>query len=485
MRLYYSGSEIPAWKDLLSSQGITTMSLSYVGLARRSKKALELDISSYYPEGTQIFLDSGAFSFNRENSDLTLAEAQETAGKYMNFVQDNIDKVELVSEFDAQVLGYEAIKNYRETFFDGLDPVKFMPIWHAAYGLSELEKLCSQYEIVGVTQADMKDTSLIPVLNNMSRRYQVRLHGVAITGKKMLRSVKWDSVSSASWRSPSAFGDTILWDEGIHDLRRFPKDSKAKRRSYRHIIESAGFDYQKIEDDDSTELLKLSVWSWDQFIRTLTTDDSARIDNFPDSGYGEVDILQPDNRNTELVRREPENRETVLIPVLGAKYRENSETKDLETVLFKRSESMRICNTCFLRDKCVMYKTDANCAYSIPIEIKTKQDLADLQNTLVEMQVHRVLFMQMAEDIDGGYADPNLSSEMDRLQRMIKAKNDADKQVFSMHIEASNSAAGPGFMEQLLGSDNVSKLRALEAPVPADELIKGSEIYDAELVDAR
>jgi hypothetical protein len=485
VKLYYSGSEIPAWKNLLASQGITTMSMSYVGLSRRSKKVTELDIKSYYPENTEIFLDSGAFSFNRENSDLTLTEAQETAGNYMNFVQDNIDAVNLVSEFDAQILGYEAIKNYREVFFDGLDPVKFMPIWHAQYGLPELEKLCSQYEVVGITQPDMRDTSLIPVLNNISRRYQVRLHGVAITGKKMLRSVKWDSVSSASWRSPSAFGDTILWDNGIHDLRRFPKHSKAKRRSYRHIIESAGFDYQKIEDDDSTELLKLSVWSWDQFIRTLTTDDSYQFSEKPETTSSAVDILLPDNPNGQLIRREPEKRETVLIPVLGAKFRENADTNDLEQILFKRSESMRICNTCFLRDKCVMYKTDANCAYSIPIEIKTKQDLTDLQNTLVEMQVHRVLFMQMAEDVDGGYADPNLSAEMDRLQRMIKAKSDADKQVFSMTIQASQPNAGPGFMEQLLGSENAGKLRALDAPVKADELIKNSEIYEAEIVDGK
>lgn len=484
MKLYYSGSEIKSWRNLLSDQGISTMALSYVGLSRRIKTTDNWKISAVYPENCDIFLDSGAYTFNREGADFTVSDAQAVAGSYMAFVQDNINDVSLVSEFDAQILGYPAIQNYRESFFDSLPSGKFMPIWHSEYGSHELEKLCSEYEVVGIRQSEMRDTSLIPVFSSLIRRYNVRLHGVAITGKKMMRSVPWDSVSSTSWLSPSVYGDTLLWIPALKDLKRFPKGSKDKRRSYRHVIEENGFDYAKIDADDSTELLKLSLWSWEKFISALTTNQLPKLPNSGENRGKEVDILGSRNQNAQLIPREPVQRETVLIPLMGTRLQENSDTKDLEPVLFKRSESMRVCNTCVLKDKCPGFKVDANCLYNIPLEVKTKDQLRALQDTLVEMQTHRVLFMQMAEDLDGGYADPNLSQELDRLQRMIKSKNEMDIDTFSLKVTATQSNQKSGIMDRLLGSDGAAKFRELESPVRADDLLKASEIYEAEVLDA-
>lgn len=484
MKLYYSGSEIKSWRNLLDDQGIHTMALSYVGLSRRLKSTDNWKISSVYPEDADIFLDSGAYTFNREGAEFSVADAQAVAGSYMAFVQANIDSVSLVSEFDAQILGTEGIQNYRESFFNTLPSDKFMPIWHSEYGIHELESLCSLYEVVGIRQSEMRDTTLIPVFNSLIRRYNVRLHGVAITGKKMMRSVPWDSVSSTSWLSPSVYGDTLLWIPAMKDLKRFPKGSKDKRRSYRHVIEENGFDYSKIDADDPTELLKLSLWSWENFVRALTTNDLPKLPNSSENRGKEVDTLGSRNQNGELVSREPVRRDTVLIPLMGTRFQENTDTKDLEPILFKRSESMRVCNTCVLKDKCPGFKVDANCLYNIPLEIKTKEQLRNLQDTLLEMQTHRVLFMQMAEDLDGGYADPNLSQELDRLQRMIKAKTDAERAVFDMRITATEGNQSSGLMDKFLGKGNADKLRALESPVRADDVIKDSEIYDAVVLDA-
>jgi hypothetical protein len=149
---------------------------------------------------------------------------------------------------------------------------------------------------------------------------------------------------------------------------------------------------------------------------------------------------------------------------------------------------MRICDTCFLASKCPGFEPNATCLYNIPIEVKTKDQMEALQNSLIEIQSQRVLFMKMAEDLGGGYADPNLSSEMDRLQRMIKSKTDSSKDRFNMTVSMTSEAKSnaPSFMGNMFGSSVASKLRELDAPVNADDLIKNSEIgnvIDAEVVE--
>lgn len=487
MKLFFGGSEIKKWRDMLIEQKVPAVSLSFVGLTRRSANISDKwKISSNYPSDQEVFLDSGAYTLNKPDSGYTVDQAREIAENYMLFVQENIDDVALVSEFDANILGQDVLEAYRTDFYDNLPSEKFMPIWHVQSGIDELEKLASRYDIVGVTQADMHDTSLSPVFNSIISRYGVRLHGVAITGRDMMKQVKWDSVSSTSWLSPAKFGDTIIWTG--RELRRYPKAYKDRaRKSHRNLFTDIGLDYKKIDADDSNELLKLSVWSWQQFVNSLssvTTHSRNEIANLADTPLSAVGIHRLENRNEELIPSSVIKRETRTLPVFGTiriteQHDDGSSTETPYTI--KRTESNRICNTCFLREKCPAFMRDANCAYNIPIEIKTKEQLRALQDAMIEMQAQRVAFMQFSEDLEGGYADPNLSSELDRLQRMIKAKQDAERDRLSINIEATSANTGPGFFEQVFGSGAATKMRAIE-PVRADDLIKESEIYEGEVV---
>lgn len=486
MKYYFGGSEIKSWRDLLIAQHVPTVSLSYVGLRRRHKSSTDKwKISSNYPKFQRIFLDSGAYTLNREGSDYTKEQATELLENYISFLLENIDAIEMVSEFDAQVLGQKALKDLRVNAYDEIPPDKFMPVWHTEYGTEELEDMCSTYEIVGIRQTDMRDTSLIPIFNSVVNRYGVRLHGVAITSKEMMKTVAFESVSSMSWLSPSVYGDTIVWTG--KELKRYPRAYKNQaRKKHRTLFLDNGFDAGKIENDDSEELLKLSLWSWQQFVASISnrvtmTHASQNRENTDSTGAA-VDTLAPVNRNENSSLVPIEQRETQVLPVMGVKFLTSSEEEETPFI-FKRSDSMRVCNTCFLREKCPGFKPDANCLYNIPIEVKNKEQLRAVQDALIEMQTQRVLFMQMAEDLEGGYADPNLSSEMDRLQRMIKTKQDSEKESFSMTINATQSDNKPGFFANLLGEKATQKIRQLENPVLADDLIKESDIYEAEVVE--
>jgi hypothetical protein len=466
--LYYGGGEIVKFRNILADAGNLPISLSYINLMRNEKK-----IPDYNGD---MLLDSGALSISK--SDTSFEVAYESAAEYMTFVKDNIGKVNFVTEFDAKQLTLPVIKQLRTEFYNSLPEDQFLPVWHPEYGNEELEDLCASYPFVGVTQEDIHgDMSNVPLFNQMIQRYGVKLHGVGITSKKLLEAVKWTSVSSTAWLSTTRYGELFVWTG--RELKRYPKSYKDRAaKTHRTLFTDNGFSYEKIESGDADELLKLSAWSWKnyiEFIGGVTSHTQNALGNRSENALSVVD----DHANEVRTRTPANTRSTTVIPVAfqSVEREELSDGDyDFKPVLNIRSESMRICDTCFLKDKCPGFEPNSTCLYNIPIEIKTKSQLKNLQNSLVEMQSQRVLFMKMAEDLSGGYADPNLSSEMDRLQRMIKTVQDADANKFSMTITATESEPRQGFMEKFLGQSAANKVQALESPIDADSYIKDSEL---------
>lgn len=163
---------------------------------------------------------------------------------------------------------------------------------------------------------------------------------------------------------------------------------------------------------------------------------------------------------------------------------DDGETIDTEVNLVEtRSESMRLCDSCFLKDKCPAFKPQTNCAYDIPVTVKTKTQMAALQNAIIEMQSQRVMFMRMAEEMEGGYADPNLSNEVDRLQKMIKVKTELESDTFSVKFEAKGSTSQAGVISRLFGRDAADRATALPEPISADRAITDLNVIDAEVID--
>lgn len=493
MDLYLGGAEIPGWRTLLEEQGVTHVAMSYFGLRRRTKFSKPWIIADHFPAEQKIFLDSGAYTINNAEDDkYSQSELKDIAAHYMTFVQDNIDRVEMVSEFDALPLGREWIEAAREDFWDDIPDDKFLPIWHGG-DLGQLDALAQRYKRVGIVRTALGERNLAPALNGLVQKYGTLLHGVAMTKPTEMADIRWDSVASTSWISPSQYGDTIVWTG--KELKRYPKDYKAQaRKQHRTLFNDKGFDAAKIEADDPKEILRLSIWSWQQQVEDITRHE-GRVTAPPseaDEANAEtttagVDGPPAETRNPPATR---EIRETVPLPVMGLgkvveRYTDDEgvgQTRDIP-LLEIRSASQRICDTCFLKDKCPAFKPNANCAYNIPVEIKTKEQQRALQDSLIEMQTQRVLFMKMAEDMEGGYADPNLSNEVDRLQKLMSAKHDMEQDSFSVKFEAKGTPGGAGMISRLFGRDAGEQVQALPAPIRADAMIEANEIFEAELVD--
>ena len=112
--------------------------------------------------------------------------------------------------------------------------------------------------------------------------------------------------------------------------------------------------------------------------------------------------------------------------------------------------------------------------------VKTVSDVQALEAGLISMQTQRVMFIRMQEDLEGGGVNVNLSSELDRLTRMIKLQREGRADRFNINISGSSKPGEPGILGSMFGS-NVADAQQIEQPSAADSLIKESlmgQVYD-------
>lgn len=499
MYIVYMGAEVPGWYKLLTSQGVENLGVSYNGLRKRLPKTKEYVLSEHLPEG-RVFLDSGGFTANKDPGSHTLSEWRDYNEEYITFVEKNIDALFTVSEFDCLALGPGFMREMREDFWDNIPREKFLPVWHESFGIKALEALAEKYPRVGVTDASLKGSlNLTPRLNQLVQKYNTRLHGIAMTKPDELRDIKFESVSSTSWLSPSKYGDTIVWD--TNKLVRYPVAYKEQSR-LRHsaLFTRAGFDADKIKADDSTEVLKFTIWSWKQLEFNLNRGSNLALllgkrDEVEEQSKADIDGVTPVNSGLEVlnkggsVNRAPARREDSdyrLLPVLQFKDMEITQddgTSKIEQVAVVNSRSMRVCDSCALADICPEFQPGFECAYKFPIELRTPSDYKQAMDGLLEAQMGRAMFGKMSEDMRGGYPDPNVSQEFDRFFKMAKlAKEIQDS---GNYVKITAEGRGAGVFSKFFGNDLEQKVNppVLESKNKSESDLFLGGIIEAEILD--
>ena len=492
--LFHLGAEQAGWRTLLADNGVTHVGMSYWSWRKRLPKR-GVDIGSYNFDS--VLLDSGGYSANSKPEQHTVGEWREYGEEYAAFATKHIDDLELVTEFDCLVLGPEWIKQQRREVWSQIDPNKFMPVWHPEQGLDELEHLGEIYKRVAISEQAITGGGLnvTPHLNSLARG-GVLLHGVAMTKPSVLRQVAFSTAASTSWLSPMRFGDTQVWDN--NQLVRYPVKLKDQaRRRHQSLFEREGFDGAKILADDKTEITRLALWSWGQqekaiqALRGGSEEDRSRyaafddVDAEPGTDVSPVVMNAQDDRN-EPVPQEPLQQratdEMVALPMFGSRpVREmNTETKEVETVdlIVVRGNSARRCDTCVIKKGCPEFKVNTTCAYSIPTSIKTKQQRAAFLTGLIEMQAQRVQFAYMVEQVNGGYPDPNLSQEYDRMLKAMttQAELEDGRDFLKISVEARGKT---GVLSRLFGSapeQQSQQLDGAQTDRMATRIIEGQKV---------
>lgn len=496
--LIFGGVEIPSNRTLLERTGVQNVMLNYWGLRKRGMPKTKMYlISEHFRPDMKVWVDSGAVQADKAN--LSRRELEEYAADYEEFIAFNYDRIQGFTEFDSQVLGLPAIIQNRAVYEN--DP-KIWVVWHPEYNLMLLQKWAQEFRNIAIPGTAIDSvTTLAATTRQLAQKHPVQFHALATAKPDNLRQIPFSSASTLSWLSPMRRGETIIWDGS--KLVRYPKKMKDQaRKRYKNIVDRAGLDFKKFIEDDTLESTKVAVWSYLQLEKTMDKDkpdlkviqggkpDPLLSDNSDDTLYtglmqmfGSVsnnsDEMDLKKERTEVVQRDPS--EITTMPIFGYEVKTIIETengvdilKDVPIVK-SQSTSLRQCNTCFVAANCPAFKENNTCSFNLPVEVKTKDQLKALLTAIIEMQGQRVAFMRFAEELNGGYADPNVSQEVDRLMKLVKSMKELEENREFVRITAERSSSG-GVLSAIFG-DRAQALREMPQPLNEEQttmIIKNS-----------
>lgn len=485
MKIIYLGAEVPSNRLLLGQAGARAVGVSYWRLTKRGlPKTKKYLLKNYFDDDMEILLHPGL----PKTQKLERTELEEFAANYEEFVVENIDRITWFTEIHHPEVGPDFVRDQRETVWAAMPPAKFLPQWAPETGSRGLQEMAVKYLDIMIPGEAIEDAVwLTRLTKQLSTADGTRFHAMGTARPDNLRQITVETASTLSWLSPMTRGETIVWD-GTR-LVRYPKSMKDQARPrHKAVYEKAGLDFDKIVSDDVQEVCKLAVWSFDQLETRLTVMSGSNIyDSFEDPAGDDYEENLPalsDRLGSEMRKIEPRNpAEMVNLPVFGFDRKTiiekdeagNDVLKDVPVVQ-TRDGSLRQCDTCFVAANCPAFKPQNTCAFKLPVEVKTKEQLKSLINAIIEMQGQRVAFMRFAEEMNGGYADPNVSQEIDRLFKLIKTTKELDdsREFIRMTVERQGSA---GVLSQIFG-EKAQMLRELPngglSEDQTTEVIKGA-----------
>ena len=462
MKLIYLGADVPSNRTILEQMGTRNVGVSFWRLRQRGlPKTKPYLLRNYFSPFMNIHVHAGVPAANQ----FTREELFEIMAEYEEFIANNIDRIESFLELDHPLLTNDDLEQQRLTVWMEHEPMaKFMPIWRPSDTFAQVQDMADTFKDIAVPWEILEhDQTIAAKIRNLENSRGASFHGVACAKPDNLRQVPLETASTMSWLSPMMRGETIVWDG--RRLVRYPKKMKDQARPrYTRVYEEAGVDFDKIMSDDAIEVSKLALWSYEKFedwFNMTTHNDPQLYDNNENNDvepFAEGTPTVPDKKGSGMRKLEPRQPdEKYILPVFGMEY---SEVVELDAdgnqviseapMMTSSGATLRQCNTCFVAVNCPAFKADSECAFNLPVELKTKDQLKALLTAVLEMQGQRVAFARFSEEINGGYPDPNVSQEIDRLYKLVKTMKELDTNREFIQITAERQTGG-GVLSQIFG----------------------------------
>jgi hypothetical protein len=214
----------------------------YVG---KEKKVRELRAA-----GTQVFLDSGAYSAYTLGVELNVED-------YCRYIKENEDLIRkengilLASVLDG--IG-DPLKTYQNQVQMESLGVRPLPCFHAGEDERYLEHYIANYEyitlggMVGSSQKQLElwlDRMFEKYILDGSGRPKTRVHGFGITAVPLMERYPWYSCDSSSWIQSTAFGSITIPGYGNLDIS---DESPSRQTAGKHIDTLTPIEQQRIVD---------------------------------------------------------------------------------------------------------------------------------------------------------------------------------------------------------------------------------------------
>lgn len=458
MKLYFAGAEKSAYLRILLGANVERMAINVTHLAVPKRKAWS--IPEVFP-GVEVV----AYT-SQDDADLD---------RYSEFVKTHYDDLAIIiGRSDYQPAEWVLDKYY--------------PLWADGEDMERLAYLCETYHRVAVPDRNVAEARDRKRVLQLIKRHEVS--ALAMTSKtETIDALPWDLVVAGSWSSAARYGETQVWDG--KNLRRYPAAQKATaRKKHRADVLKLGIDHEALLDDDATTASLLAVKSWQAYEAARTgyrpstsptgaSDDEVESPSVATKPGGQLEAARGSSMATGIatdraqVRHE---RARVLLPMLrqdtiDVALEEPQVDDETGTVVASRpvstlrirSESSRTCDSCYLAARCPAFEAEANCAFEIPLEIKTKDQLAAMGVGLIELQIGRALFAAYGEQTEGAGIDVGVSAELDRVFAMMGRLKEftTTGDVLRLSVEAQGNKATAGVISRLFGEQAGAKAREL------------------------
>ena len=496
--LYFAGCEVRQFARLTQEAGVEHVGVNFRYLKQRCNTD-KFSIGKHFPVDQDVWLDSGTFGINREDWNPDLLE--DFLSEYLSFAETNIGALTYVTEFDATPLGYEWIEARRNDAYGNIDPDKLVVVWHPEYGVNVLRSMVERFPNVAVPTLDKIGQARI---HGLARSNHIKLMGLRLAHPFELPGGLYKAILSSSWISPAKYGETHVWDHTR--MRRYsPKQKVQARKRHANDFKKAGFDADKIQNDDPVEVPRYTLWAWKQLEESLGRSRafSTKATNghvaapLPPEVTGEkvdLDMTRLDTLLAEgaeilsrahepvVLSRLPALAEPPLVPGFGWRTvkvqvpdpeREGDLMEVDQRVVTISGASMRMCDSCSLNAVCPASEEGAACKFHMPVEIRSRDQLLGVLTAALELQWQRVAFGKFAEDLEGGYPNPNLSQEIDRLYKLVSTFKDIsdNRDTFSLQIKTANMGHPGGILQKIFGQKATEPLREVDAEA-AEEVIR-------------
>jgi hypothetical protein len=395
MQIYLAGAEKGSYRSSLVANGVSRLAFNYTQLAIPKRK--EMDLKTLTNGASILFYQS---------------EGDENLDEFDIFLREHIDSIDHVITNSG----------HKADWMDG----KNIPLWNDGEDVERLAALCQRSPRVAVSDKALtaKNTSRV---RQLQQRWSTEMF-IFSSKVDVLESLPWEAAVVASWTSAIRYGETQVWDG--HALRRYPSQHKQSARSkHRADIVRLGIDIDAVMEDSSSEVGRLAILSWLAWEkRTFGAYDPLQVEDDDEQELATItnivakspvehsDLFAvPDTPsiaiNTPNKRHEGGK---VLLPVfeLEQVITPNQKTfddqgegievdPDVIPLVRLSGDSLRQCDNCYLASNCPAFQPHTECAYRLPVEIRTKDQLQAALRALLEMQVSRVMFGKFAEDLEG------------------------------------------------------------------------------------